>query len=341
MRRFSESERSPSVGRLELSRWGVSMNTGDWPKAKKMKKSASELSNTSFAVAPDLALGHERADFLAPKPRARTTTAQPVPGILDLSAEEKERFQRLVSSCAQITTHFELFLLVQGQLQFFLPQDMLIAARGDFRSQDPQVDVISILPGVRTDRLCISIVPLAKRLHKIWMDGGSQAMSLNESVPELQDCTNDASALPWELRDMRLTFVHGVRNKRDGHDSLYFALRRRPVAINDDDTRRRFLEDVVIHKLDVAYRKVAALGAANEASKEHTSSMHLSVREEEITYWVCQGKSNAQIARTLGTSVNTVKDHVHRIFDKLEALNRTQAAARYTGIGATAQSSLV
>jgi LuxR family maltose regulon positive regulatory protein len=54
----------------------------------------------------------------------------------------------------------------------------------------------------------------------------------------------------------------------------------------------------------------------------------LSERELEILRLVAQGKSNRQIAAELILALGTVKSHLHHIFQKLDAANRTQAVAR-------------
>jgi DNA-binding CsgD family transcriptional regulator len=189
--------------------------------------------------------------------------------------------------------------------------------------------VISNLPGVRTDRICENIVPLAKRLHRIWMAGDAQAVVLDKRVAELHACAKHDCALPCAFPGMVLTLVHGTRNKRDGYDSLYIALRRQPYAINGAEARLRLLADSIIHQVDVAYRNVTALRTTKAPSIERTPSGLLSVREEEIASWLCQGKTNVQVAQLLGISVNTVKNHVQRIFDKVGASNRTEAVAKY------------
>lgn len=52
----------------------------------------------------------------------------------------------------------------------------------------------------------------------------------------------------------------------------------------------------------------------------------LTEREREVAVCVGRGLSNADIASELYLSVPTVKAHVSRIFDKLEATNRVQVA---------------
>jgi DNA-binding CsgD family transcriptional regulator len=53
----------------------------------------------------------------------------------------------------------------------------------------------------------------------------------------------------------------------------------------------------------------------------------LSPREREVAEWVCQGKSNDEIAIILGISTHTVKNHLDKVFRKLGVENRHAAAA--------------
>jgi transcriptional regulator EpsA len=299
----------------------------------------SKMSNIQLATQADDPVNAEAPDLRIPSQYAAIAPLQPVPFIHDrLSTQENARFLHLVTACARITTHYELFLLVQGELQYFLPQDILLAAWGDFGAQCPQVDVISSLSGMRTDRICENIVPLAKRLHHIWVDGGMQPIVLKNRAAVLHACTRNACARPCAFSGMDMTLVHGTRNVRDGYDSLYIALRRRPFAMDESEARQRFLADAVIQQVDVAYRKVATLRAIDSLSRAQTPSNRLSVREEEITHWVCQGKTNAEIAQLLGISVNTVKNHIHQIFRKLGANNRTEAVVKYIGPSGSTES---
>ncbi|WP_164929188.1 helix-turn-helix transcriptional regulator [Gloeobacter violaceus] len=64
-----------------------------------------------------------------------------------------------------------------------------------------------------------------------------------------------------------------------------------------------------------------------------TQAVALSRREREILQLIQQGLSNQQIADHLYLSVNTVKNHMSRIFTKLSATNRTQAVLKAMGTG--------
>jgi DNA-binding NarL/FixJ family response regulator len=59
----------------------------------------------------------------------------------------------------------------------------------------------------------------------------------------------------------------------------------------------------------------------------------LSNRELHVLKEVAEGLSNKQIARQLGISEKTVRNHLSRVFHKLEASNRTQAVMRAIRLG--------
>lgn len=64
------------------------------------------------------------------------------------------------------------------------------------------------------------------------------------------------------------------------------------------------------------------------------SRLGLSARELEVLQHMASGMSNAQIAEALFVSVNTIKTHTSKLFEKLEVSRRTQAVetARRLGI---------
>jgi DNA-binding NarL/FixJ family response regulator len=58
----------------------------------------------------------------------------------------------------------------------------------------------------------------------------------------------------------------------------------------------------------------------------------LTERESEVLALVAEGRSNAEIARTLGVSLKTVQNHVSHVLAKLQVRDRTQAALRIRGL---------
>ena len=57
----------------------------------------------------------------------------------------------------------------------------------------------------------------------------------------------------------------------------------------------------------------------------------LTVREREVATLLAAGRSNREIARQLGVTVGTTKDHVHRILAKTGLASRAEVGAAWRG----------
>ena len=68
----------------------------------------------------------------------------------------------------------------------------------------------------------------------------------------------------------------------------------------------------------------------NEAELE---KLGLSKRELEVLQHMAEGLSNSEIAEKLFVSLNTVKTHSSKIFEKLDVKRRTQAVEKAKRIG--------
>jgi DNA-binding CsgD family transcriptional regulator len=60
------------------------------------------------------------------------------------------------------------------------------------------------------------------------------------------------------------------------------------------------------------------------AMKQFLTEHKISRREEEVIQLLCDGKTNKEISETLFISLQTVKDHIYRIFQKTDVKNRVQ-----------------
>ena len=68
-----------------------------------------------------------------------------------------------------------------------------------------------------------------------------------------------------------------------------------------------------------------------ERQRQAGSATSLTQRESEVLALVDQGLSNKEIARRLAIGLTTVKNHVHRILEKLQVSRRGAAAAHVRG----------
>jgi DNA-binding CsgD family transcriptional regulator len=58
----------------------------------------------------------------------------------------------------------------------------------------------------------------------------------------------------------------------------------------------------------------------------------LTDRELEILQWVTHGKTNPEIGSILDISTFTVKNHLQRVFKKLDVSNRAQAVGKFNAM---------
>jgi transcriptional regulator EpsA len=250
-----------------------------------------------------------------------------------LSAEESARFVRIVSQGALISRHYAIYQWLSGEVQQVLPHQMLIAAWGDFTRRELRLDVTSALPGVRTTQIArCSIDDFVYKAHAEWIEGGRQPVLLETAdfaPPRACGCPIHAA-----LRSMRSAVVHGVRDERTGHESLYLALDSESPGAVARIGGFKFLVDCLIAQIDVAFRRLATFTPqAQPMTASHGGKWRdLSRREQEILSWLRRGESNVAIAAALDISPHTVKNHLQRIFRKIGVSNRTQAAAQYSEV---------
>ncbi len=76
-----------------------------------------------------------------------------------------------------------------------------------------------------------------------------------------------------------------------------------------------------------------ARASTNAATHRPAAAVALSSREINVLNLVARGLSNKQIASKLGLSDKTVRNHLSRIFRKLDAGNRTQAVMNAMRVG--------
>lgn len=70
--------------------------------------------------------------------------------------------------------------------------------------------------------------------------------------------------------------------------------------------------------------------APNEAAR---ASLGITDRERDVLSLLADGRSNKEIAQRLAVSPNTVKTHIARLYEKLEASRRTEAILKARELG--------
>lgn len=82
------------------------------------------------------------------------------------------------------------------------------------------------------------------------------------------------------------------------------------------------IETIVVEKEIVKYEEIPSAFIRNTAECQR---LGISQRELEVLELMAAGRSNSEIAQQLFVSLNTIKTHTSRIFEKLDVKRRTQA----------------
>jgi transcriptional regulator EpsA len=261
-----------------------------------------------------------------------------------LTTTELKTFLKVIQDSLLIRRHQELFEWLHNDIQYFLPHDILIAAWGDFSLGLVHVDVISSLPGMRTTEV------ERQKLLPVLMSWFSQWLMAERAPFVIPFDMHKDEVSPEELSVayLRSALVQGIKDERGRHDCLYICLGASGETFDGMATRSM---ELLLPYIDAALRQVAHLPAQYpelpdvEADVTNAAQVldkaflvepipfGLSQREQEIIHWVCMGKTNSEIGLILDISFFTVKNHMQRIFRKLDVLNRAQAVAKCERLG--------
>jgi transcriptional regulator EpsA len=262
-----------------------------------------------------------------------------------LTLAELGSFLKVVQDSLGIRRHQELFQWLHNDIQYFLPHDTLIAAWGDFSLGLVHFDILSHLPGMRTSEVNRDqVLPLLIRLFAAWAEGGRIPFIL-----QLEETAANEPSLGDMVAGMHSALIHGIKDERGRHDCLYVFLSSQADAFQKNVEHPVGL---LLPYVDTSLRQIAHLpvqypdkpdapdGMDNKESAsrkdgedEEGGVLGLSQRELEIIHWLCLGKTNQEIGQILNISFFTVKNHLQRIFRKLDVLNRTQAVAKCERLG--------
>ena len=268
-----------------------------------------------------------------------------------LSNDDRGRCFDLMAEAVAVRTHLDLFNWLRGGMQYFLPHDILVAAWGDFQRGTLRYDIVSALPSVRT--ATADTAALASRMQSLFATWS--AADRHPYITHADRLSGVFSPHPLQepLRrvtpPVRTALVHGLRDERSEQDAVYVVLSR--YAISEKDCKEAM--QMLLPCIDATLRQVAPLPSASTCSVSHSgagartplrsavqqitvfSSEPLSAdngmttREMQVMQWVEMGKTNQEIASILDISAFTVKNHLQRIFKKLDVYNRAQAVSRF------------
>jgi transcriptional regulator EpsA len=262
-----------------------------------------------------------------------------------LSSDHLQRYFRIIQEGLAVRRHSDLLKWLQGEIQHYLPHEIMVAAWGDFGANSTYYDIVSALPGVRTAYSePAGLSPLLRGLYNRWVELGRMPVATRMSDLDMSDldmselCMGESCLLRTgrglqcsfgkALQGMHSSLLHGISDKRGQHDCLYVIFSSQE-GFNNSTLNAM---EVLLPYLDNALRRVAPLPHPCRtpllSASAEGEDFGLSERETEIMGWVRKGKTNAEIGSILCISSYTVKNHLHQIFRKLDVYNRMQAVSK-------------
>ena len=255
------------------------------------------------------------------------------------SVEEHKALMLIIQQSLSIHRQTEMFLWLQGDMQQFIPHETLIAAWGDIAAGKLCFNIISSNPAIRDDPTpLLGIASLTRRCFDRWTANrchpviveASQGFSAEEAASE--------GAVTRSLKQMRSAVIHGIEDERGAGDCIYMAFHS---DVHPDPPAVRRMTELILPFIDVTLRRIRRRGdclpeyrfngdaVSNDAVNDAIGdAFGLSARELEVMKWVRYGKTNQEIGMILSISIFTVKNHLQRVFGKLNVVNRTQAVAK-------------
>ncbi len=243
-----------------------------------------------------------------------------------LSGRDENLILQLISECqhhhgnaiAQDTQGIDATRNIRALLSDLVPHDMF--AYGFFETRTLRVtNCFNVdFPQSYIDTSVVVDGQLKSPVIRTWM-GTLKPTYVNSRILDSQY----ASATRWiqnfRQHEMESVVVHGVIDANNLSASC-FAL----GGLYDPwDQRSEYILSVTVPHLHAVFGTAAA-----RTKGTHPTFRPLSPRELEVIRWLALGKSVSDIGAILGISDFTVRTHIQRLINKLEATNRSHAVAR-------------
>ena len=230
-----------------------------------------------------------------------------------LSEEEESRLIRAIESAIEVRRTDQFHSWMRGPFRAVLPHESVVCMELGGRGDARQVAFLhhTLMDTATTDLLCHPKLGLAARLTELYP--GRTQLCRTVEAHALDGLLGREFCAAGQLRNAvfhRTNFLSGA---------AYFI-----VLVNVAEDRIERCQQVF--KLLSSHLKMALSRAI--AANEHRGATALTAREMEILRWMAAGSSNREISAVLGISAITLKNHIAKIYRKLDVQNRADAIAQ-------------
>ena len=246
---------------------------------------------------------------------AANTAGMPADNSVKLSEQEQGRLVRAIESAIEVGEQEQFHAWMRGPFQALLPHESMVCVDLGARGEVRQVDYLhhTLVDAVATDFLCHPEHGLAVYLARL-LRGRTQ-----------MTCALDADDI-----DALLATGDGPRERGQLHNAVIHLTKFLPGAgyffVLVNMPREHFDRCPHLFKLLSLHLKMAL--SRSIAAQERKNATLLTERELEILHLMRAGKSNREISAILGISAITLKNHINKLYRKLDVQNRTDAVAK-------------
>ncbi len=255
------------------------------------------------------------------------------PAIDALSAQHAQALVRVIERAAEVRRRYQFFVWSQSYLSTLVPHKLAVCGAYVRSRKDLVFEAFNSIPvpapllAAVTD----SGSAMMQQIIGAWIDRRGKSLVLDvHSLGGMAAGSERDQLLDSGYGEL---LVHGVsRPQRPSELESLFIL----GAPNGRCTpqMQMYIELVLPHvhtswlRVQATERELAGTNGSSAAPRVDNVRMLITDRENQILFWVREGKSNQEIGDQLGISVLTVKNHVQKILRKLGAANRAQAVAK-------------
>lgn len=222
----------------------------------------------------------------------------------------------ILDSCCMVKNLDEYKSLIRNKVSLVLPHTMAFSGLVDLWKLTV-ADYVNI--GFPADYMKAAIAEsgaLKSPLIRCWKKK-YQPFYVNDI--HVMSAVDPAWVTAAEQTNVNNLVVHGLVDL-SGKFTSYFSFANAPVAWTHNHCR---IMQLILPGLHVALQRVLS-----NQTKQRIEAVSLTKREIDIIRLLQNGRTNKQIAVTLGISENTVRNHMHNAFEKLNVKNRAQAIAK-------------
>lgn len=248
-----------------------------------------------------------------------------------LSSQQQDKLFSVIQRSYSIDNHLDFFNWLQSDVNQVLPHEVVLACWGNFTNKSDSgdklnYDVASTLSDVNTQEIFVNHQKFDDCMHDLyalWLENKRCWFVINH----LNDGNTNAKikeCLPVKLKQLQSLLVYGVSDVRGSNECLYVFFSLKATFDVPDSVL-----GLIMPHIDSVLRKIQHLEPVEILNIPAfvINDKSLSAREMEIIHWIKSGKTNQEIAVILNISLNTVKSHLKRVFQKMNVTRRAQAVA--------------